>query len=389
MADTPLEKFNKARERMGLPPVTELPSASNNGKPAEQLTEEQKAEIESKKREADEAALKLAEKAKKKEAEDAVEKLKKQEADRKAKEELEKNKQPEITDDVVAEYLRKNKGLTLSSLDDLKKKPTAEDTEKEKEEREKEKWAYGITKVFSKKEYDAYTADVANKNELVFQASFAAAKQDDPELKEDEYRLEFNDKYGINDKPESRSHKEGQRVLNNLANNIIQQRHSKILKLDEVYSNYENEENSRKSSQIKILANAPAYKRDVDEVVSSLANVKVRFDENDEHDVPVSAEALQNVRNTLTSENFAAKKIAAGWTKDEISEIAEMLLWKEDRNNVIVKSAELYHKTHAAGTRGIPNNRTELIKTDNDKLDEKLKLAAQRHGALPAAENPN
>lgn len=376
MALTDLEKYNAGRKRMGLEPVTELP-ANSNGKPKEDLSDEEKAKVEAKKKEdADKKAAEQAE----------AEKQRKAEEDKKKQEELELAKAAALNDDSVTDYLKK-KGFNVSSLEDLKKKPDPADIEKEKEEREREKMSFGFKKVFTKKEYDAYESDVKNKNELVFKASFDAAKQDDPELTEDEYRAEFNDKYGVDEEKTSRKFKEGQRILSNLANNIIQQKHSKILKLDEVYANYESQENEQKSQQMKILANAPAYTKDVENVMASLAKVKTKFAENEESEVDVTPEVLKEVKDTLLDTGFAQKKIAQGWTKDEISEVAEMLLWKKDRENIIKKSAELYHKNHAKGTHGIPPSGRGQRLEDTNVLDEKIKQAAERHGALPPTKN--
>ena len=350
-----------------------------------ELTDDQKKAAEAKAEEEKLAAEATAAEVKKKEDEEAA-KLQKE------KEELEaKNKPAELNDDVVLNYL-KSKNINVSKLEELAPKPAEEDKIKKQEERDSEKLTYGLKKgLFNTKQYESFIADSKNKTELVFNAELAEAKKEDPDWnddKEKEFREEFNDKFGVNADPSSRKFKSGQNQLNIISDSLLKSTYSSIYKLDSEFDRHEQELNSKKEFQQKVLAQAPIYKQDVETIVAGLSKISVPLG-GENFDVDVSKEYQEDIKNLLLDQDFTTAQIKKGHTKEGLQDIATNLLKTKYFNELSHEAAKKYLDKHQKGVRGIPEKgKTETGGDPLENLTDKQKEALNYFkGVAPAIAN--
>lgn len=401
-----LQQENEIRARNGMPALTELPTPLSNTPaatpqasaippnsatpPAPVKTEEQKAkefELQEKARIDQEAA-----EAKKKESElnDSQRKeLERIEKEAKKKKEETPGQEVELDDTRVLEYLNKKKGIKLSSFEELTPKPSAEDEAKAAEQRESDKLAWGLkSKKFKAKELESFIADSKDPKKFVYAQYLAEALKADPELKPEDIEAEFNERYGIDAKPESREYKRGQKELNLIADNLLRQQYAPILSLESEYAQHESNQNRQQSEQTRILANAPAYKKEVEKVFSGLVTKTVKIGD-ESYDIPVPPEFIERAKEKLLTNDFATPRIANGWNTQELEEISRTMVDIENQSYFMQKAAEKYHEAHLKGSRGIVPASSSTNRSSDNILTEKQQKAAERHGAVVATPQAN
>jgi len=364
---TELEKLNAQRERNGMLPLIEMPKSAEEEKLAKEKADKEEAE----KKEKEATAKKKADE----EAEAA-----------RIEAEKSKNQSSEIDDAKVLEYLQKNKGLKIDSFDALKPKPTDEDLKREQEQREADKLSWGLKNgKFKKQDFENYIADSKDPKNLIYNSFAAKVKKSNPEISSDEIKEQFKERFGLDKDPESWQYQQGQEELNLMSTQLLNKQYGSILNLDSDYSAYEKGIHQQQSTQAKIIANAPAYKRDVENVFSGLTTYKTTIDK-EEFEVPIPADFVERAKAYFLHDNTAADQIQKGWTKENIEEVAKNMLLIENRDFFSQEIAKQYHKNKAKGTHGLipPLGRRQ----EQEITDEKLKKAAERHGAVvPAATN--
>ncbi len=377
---SPLEKINLVRQRDGLEPLKELPGSH---KTEQEIKDEQ---------EALRAAQEAAKKAESEQAQIQA-RLDEEERQRQALAEKEKEdrireeeaRKAELDDAKVLAYLQ-SKDPSIKSLDDVaRRQKTAEEIQKEKDDREADMLAFGLKNgKFTKAKFEKYAQDSKNPVDLVFSRQFEEAKADDPTLREEDFRSEFNEKYGIGYAEDSRRFKQGQKDISMLAQTIIRSEYGEIISLNQEYSSYEEQQNRERSSQMKIMANRPAFEKDVREVVSGFTKYTVGAGDN-AIAVEVTPAIIEEVRSSLLSDDYSQNAILAGWSQEKLKQVVDQYIISRDRENIMQKYAEAYSLEKQKGSRGIPPLRTGNEKPETVTVTDKQKLAAERHGAIVPA----
>ncbi len=370
MAKTELEIQNEIRARNGLLPLTELPTP--------QETEEEKTlrlqkEDDDKKAEEEKARLENEDKAAKAEEE-------------RLRIEAEKLKVlPDELDDATLLAQVQKRNPKIKSFEDLAPKPTAEEIEQEKDNREADKLAWALkTGRVKKKELEGFIQDSKNAQAVVFNSYSAKIKAADPDKTDDEIKQLFEERYGLDKDPESWQYKQGQEELSVLADKHLQKNYGSILSLENEYSSYEKANNEKSSLESKVLANAAAFKRDVDDVFSNAAIYRRKIGDHS-YEIPLPTEFLERTKSEFLSEDFVKKQIIAGWDKQSLQQLAENVAVLGNQDYINTKIAEQYHLNHQKGTRGIAPDLNRRSEVDTKLSDEKQQKAAERHGAVMPA----
>lgn len=285
----------------------------------------------------------------------------------------------ELDDEKVLAYFKNKKGKELSSLDELLN-PRKELTEEEKkqlaEQRDANKIAYGLSKgIFSKKQLEEFINDTKNPKDLVLAAYMADQKQIDDTLTDTEIEEEFAEKFGLNEKEDSRGYKAGQTLINNIADRLISKKHSKILNLENDFSSYESTQSEQKSNEEKILQNAPIYKKDIEVVRSEIKKVSIPIskDENFEYDLP--QEAVDNVISKMLSNDYSAHQISTGWNKETLKQVAQTSAIIENLPNIMKQYADAQILKQQKGVRGILPQHERGARQQEGELTERQKQA--------------
>ena len=367
-----LEKINLVRQREGLEPLSAIPNSHKT-------EAEIKAEIQAQK-EQDDANAKA-----QKEQADLQAKLEKEEADRLAAAQEDEQRRTELAqldDDKVLAYLQ-SKDPTIKSIDDIaRRQKTAEEIEKEKDVREADMLAYGLKSgKFTKAKYEKYAQESKDPAQMVFVRQFEEAKADDPGLTEEDFRSEFNEKYGIGYEETSRRFKQGQKDLSIIAQTIMRNEYGEIISLNQEYSSYEEQQNRDRSIQMKVMANRPAFEKEVRDTILGFANYQIGTGE-EAISVPVTPAVLEEVKSALLADDYVKNSIVAGWSKEAIKQVVDGYIISRDRESLMRKYAEAYNLEKQKGSRGIPPARIGQEQTDPVVMDERLKKAAERHGHL-------
>lgn len=294
----------------------------------------------------------------------------------------------EIDEAKIISWLKDKKGKEVVSLDEIlnpKKEPTPDEIEAAAQQRENDKVAYALSQgIFNKKEFQSYIEDSNNKKDLVFEAYKAMAKKEDPALTDKEIEEEFKDKFNLEAAPDSRLFKQGQAELNLFGDNLIRQKHGKIIGFDNEYNNIEKGNLSAQAEKTLILSKAPVYKKDVEEVYSTLKNLSVPINgENFEIEIP--KEAIEKQLANQLSDNYAASKIKTGWDKEDLKRDAILSLVAGNFEVLVGKAVTAYNLKHAAGSHGIPP-KGDLAK---DKQVDSARLATLKshHGNFATQTN--
>lgn len=362
-----IDKMNKARELAGVEKlpyetegvavttqdaITETPEqkeereriekeAADKVKADADLIQQEATRIANEKLEADKQALQKLQK-------------EKEDKERKDAEELERKQKLESASDEELRQLLKGRGIEVEDLAQLKPVKTEAQLAQEAEQREASKVAYGLQNgLFSKKEYDSYSADINDVEQVVFNDFAADQLSADPTLKPEEIKDLFEERFGLTSEEGSAKRKRGDKEIGTLGRQLINAKHAKILSLDTQFDNFETSEKQKRAEANKILAGAPVYKKDVYDVFDELKTVKVDFGNNEEYEVEVSTDILDELKNQHLVTEFAAAQIKGGWDKGRMKETAELAALKRDFPAITKKIAEKYHLAHTAGTHGI------------------------------------
>jgi hypothetical protein len=285
---------------------------------------------------------------------------------------------PVVTDADVLKYLQEQ-GISVASIEDLKKPVTEEDLQKKADDRENAKLTYGLNKgLFNRKTHEQFILDKSNKQQLVFAQYYQDAKKEDPELSDEDIQAEFSAKYGLDGEPNTRKHKRGLQEIDILGDIILKNKYQNIYKLDGEFDTYEKQTSSQREFERKLLSEAPNYKKVVDDVFSDLKKIPVKFSEEESYEAEVLEDAIVSLKEKFLDKNYVAQKIAQGYTKEQIKEIAFSALLSQHWTTItqeIVKQALLKHQK---GVKGIIPAGPAQKPTDNSGRNEKQELAFQR-----------
>ncbi len=288
-----------------------------------------------------------------------------QEAERLKIAEEEKNKNtppvvkaPELTEEQLLEIASQKTGRKITSWDELKPKPEEIDKEKASEQREADKLSFGLQKgLFNKKQFEGFISDSKNPIELVYNAELNESKKDDPDWDEDkekDFKEEFETKFGLNLDKSSSKFKRGQKQLNIIAETLLRDTYAPIYNLENEYSKHESEKATQVANKKKILETAPVYKKEIEEVVASLATVEIPFGTDEKYTVPVPQEIRDSIHEVLLDKDFVSSQILNGYKKEEIAQIATNMVISQNFAVLAHEAAKQYRAKHEKGVRGIP-----------------------------------
>lgn len=291
---------------------------------------------------------------------DDAEKERLAEEERLRLEEEEKNKTvvPEVklrepSEEELLEMASKRLGKKVSSWEDLKK-PEEIDEAKKKEARDTDMVSWGLkNKLVSKAKYEGYIADSRDPQDLVFRQRLQEALKSDPDLNQDEFKEEFDEEFGLDQKPESRRYKNGQNNLKVLSAAILRSSYGDVLDLDNKYSQYESSANQQKERVEKVMAGAPAYKAALDSVKGKLQKIKGHFDDNQEYEVEAMEGTVDEIIELMSTPEFAEQQILKGYTEQQLADIAWSTYLTKNFPAITQKIVDQQLLKKAAGTKGV------------------------------------
>ena len=291
----------------------------------------------------------------------------------------------ELDDEKVLAYLKNKKGKEATSLDELlnpKKELTDEEKKVAAEQRDANKIAYGLSKgLFTEKELKSFIIDTQDPKGLVYASYVADQKSKDEALTDDEIKEEFDEKFGLNQKEESRQYKAGQTLINNIANNLIRQKHSKILNLDSDFTSYETSQSKQKEAEQKILSQAPVYKKDVERVKNEMKKVSFQISKDEVFETELDDDVVNEVISGMLDNKYSQTQIESGWTKDGLMQIGQTSAIIKQLPNILKKYGDAQILKHQAGVRGIPpTGKQGSREIDKTELSERQKVAASYYG---------
>lgn len=366
MAALNLEAINAMRVLNGQTTLTELPKGEADGDNNEgkNSVDEAKKAADKLQADKDEAARLLAEKDKSGTA----------------------TEDQELSDEQLLKLLEK-KGIKAATLADLTQKEVV-DPEKEKEDREIAKLTYGLNKgKFTKKQYDSFVSDKNDPKNLYYAKYHAEAKAEDAALTDEEIEQEFIAEHGLDADQKSRKYKNGQEKISLMADKLLRDKYGNIISIDQEYEAYDKQQRSKADFEKKVIASAPVYKKDLQDVFKDLKKITTKFEDGQEYEVAALDESIKSIEETMTEPKFVASQIGNGYTKENLKKTAWLLFLDSNLPYLLKEVANQHLNKHAAGTKGIP-----LLggsKKNEDNIDEStLSEAARAYRSLNKKPEP-
>lgn len=331
----------------------------------------------------------VVEDAKKKEEEES--RIKEQlEADRKkAEEESRKNEKPpieskELTDEELMEQIERRSGRKVSSWDDLKPKAAEVDEVTKREERDADKLSWGLkTKKFKQKDLENYITDSKDPQGLVYRLQLQEAQKENPALTEAEFKVEFDEEFGLDQDKGSRRYKNGQSSLNRIAKDILSASYSSILNLESDYSQHERQQIANQQREQKIREGIKPYEQTLSKVRADLKKMTVSVDENDVYEVELEQGPIDEAIEMLRNKDYAAGNILNGYTYEQLLQTAQTIVLKGSFNSIAKEVKKQALLRHSGGTKNV--FKTEHSREDNQGVE--LNEAWQTYKNLSEAEN--
>jgi hypothetical protein len=323
-----LEEVNLMRKANGKEPLTELPAdLAGAGGGAPTKTE---AEIEAERKAAEEAANKG-----KGNGDDPT------------------KTKTTLTDEEVLALLAE-RGISATSLEDLKPKPVI-DPAKAAEEREAAELAFGLTKgLFTKKEYDQFNQDTQDVNKLVYDEFYAETKADNPDMKDEDIQAEFLATFGLDKDKDSYQFKRGLKIVKERGQAIMKAKHAKIFSAKDSFGKNEETVQATAETQRKVAAALPTYKKDVKEIVGDLKKISVKMSDDESIELDDIDDLLTGIEDELLNPEFYTKQLSGTYDKEKIKQVVVAGFIAKNFGSLAVKTAKKYFDKHKAGTHGVP-----------------------------------
>jgi len=302
----------------------------------------------------------------------------------------------ELSNEQLLELLNKRTGATISSLEDLKPKPTADELAQAEAKRKTDMHVYGLTSgKFTQAEWDAYQLTLANKKDLVRTEITGQLKTAFPELAEDAIaekvasylfeHLEETDPLRVAREKE----------IMTLSDLKIKDKFKNIVNLPVDYDQYEAGVNAKVNHERKVQATLPVYKTDVKRALESLRHftVEVPDSKNPANNVVIPLEYsdkdLQEVEELFLTTDQIDRAVKQGLSFDQIKGEADFVLGKKHQARLISQAAKLYNATQKENYRMARKG----LNAGHESLDvstETLKgeLDAQYDEFIASAETP-
>jgi len=306
--------------------------------------------------------------------------------------------EPELSNDQLLELLNKRTGIVLSSLDDLKPKPTPEEIAAEAEKRNTEMLTYGLSQgKFKKEDYDAYQLALSNKKDLVRSEITAQLTEANPEIAPEAIQ-EMVANYLFENLDETHPLRMArEKEIATLSDLQIKKKYKNIVDLPKDYEQYEEGLNKQVNFEKKVKATLPVYKSDVQKALQSLKSfsVPVPDSKNPENTVVVDLEYadadLKEVEELLLTNDQIVRAVKEGISFDQIKGEAELVLVKKHLPRLISQAAKKYNATqkdgYIHGRKGM-NSGSDHIEVHNDN-DQKTELDAIYDQMIASSQKPN
>jgi hypothetical protein len=286
---------------------------------------------------------------------------KRKQAELDAEKEKNKNKtdnpDPELSDDQVLALLAK-RGISATSLEDLKPKPVI-DPAKAAEEREAAELAFGLTKgLFTKKEYDQFNQDTQDVNKLVYDEFYAETKADNPDMKDEDIQAEFLATFGLDKDKDSYQFKRGLKIVKERGQAIVKAKHAKIFAAKDSFGKNEETVQATAETQRKVVAALPTYKKDVKEIVGDLKKISVKMSDDESIELDDIDDLLTGIEDELLNPEYYTKQLSGTYDKEKIKQVVVAGFIAKNFGSLAVKTAKKYFDKHKAGTHGVPADGT-------------------------------
>lgn len=292
----------------------------------------------------------------------------------------------EFTEDEIVALLKK-RGISVDSLEALKPKA---DPSVEAEKRENKKLTFALeNNLITRKEYESYIADNANKEHVSYAEFAAEAKAEDAEISDEQIREDFNEEYGLNADPESLKYKRGQKKMALAAEKIIKEKHAKYFGIDSKFNDFEKEGQAKTARATKIYNQLPDYTKAVDEAVSELSSLTFNLGDST-YSVKIDQKTLDSIKEPWTNKDVAEKNIMSDLSKDDIKAAIKMTLLQGNFDKIINSVVNKKLEAKAKGVRNIPSNEAvrQELKASGKVFNEMEKAELKRMGLpIPTAAN--
>lgn len=276
------------------------------------------------------------------------------EAERIAQESRQGAAAPEINDEAVRAYLKKNKGIELDDIDDLAEKlkkkdekPLTEDEQKAADEKfRQDALTFAVTNTKVKPDTIAAFGKDSQRSpeEIVYAELKTTWLAADPTLTEEDAKSRFRDYFKLDEPEDSWMRKERAHELNARASDYFKGKYPEIVKATDNYSQH-----------LTALSEAADYNKRVtrvfDKKVPAEISIPIEFTKTDggKESVPYSfkfnTEAIEEVRKSfLSPETFGSSK---DMSEDDMQRAVVMAL-KEKHFDKIVSSIAIAHGARIA-----------------------------------------
>jgi len=262
----------------------------------------------------------------------------------------------ELTDDLVAEYLKKKTGR--DDVSDLLKPVVDEKAEKARRKSESLSWGLQ-NKLIDADKLESFIKVNANPHQAVYEQQLEEARQEEG-FDEDDFKSEYEEKFGLNEDKESAKYKRGQKLLNALAKNIIESTFPEIVSLESKYSSFEEEKSKEEKINKEVLSKAPTYKAIIEEVKTELKSLDLPIAGVDWTLKVDASEAIEGYIEHFSSESEARKQILGGATKEQISTIVKNAIIVENLPSILADAVNKGVIRHKGGLKGILKDRVSL-----------------------------
>ena len=285
-----------------------------------------------------------------------------------------------LTKEQKEAIIREHFGVTdladMVKKSDVKVELTEEEIEAAKDKRENDKVAYALSNgKFTKKQYEKYIADTSNPQALVLAQYTTEQKGIDPELSDEEILSEFNSKFGLDNDTDSRQYKRGVKEIGLLAEIILNQNYKSIIGIDQEFSAHENEQLTTRQINEKVMAQAPVYKQDVEDIYEALKTITIPFGADKSYTVALPQLLIDALKEKELVTEYATDQIKGGYTKEDKANTARMALIFNNLPMVIQSIADQINESRIAGAKGIPV-------LDGQSTAEPKKLTAAQQSAV-------
>lgn len=292
----------------------------------------------------------------------------------------------ELSDDALLALLSK-KGISVSSLNDLKQKEVEIDPVVAKEQREADKVHYGIKKgLFKQKDYDGFVVDSKDKKNLVYGEFYEDYKADDAKATDEEIQQAFFSKYALDEEERgTRKYKKGIAEIEAEADRILRNRYKGIFDLEADYSSFEQNALSERELNKKVSEGTSKYNKDVDEALAGFKKMSFNLPEIGEVEVELDDADFTALKSELTTEDLTRAQILADYDKDHLKEVVEMGVYKKNFQKIVHKAVAQAMLKAQKGVRGITKNDVATTVTDvtanmNDAQKKAYEIKKQQMG---------